>query len=160
MRAGVAEDTQAVRPSAGADMNEDPQVLYHHFSEAEPDWRWIYFEPKELRCTCCGRLLVVPEFMDRLQVLRGAYGEPMIVTSGFRCSDYNEKISTTGRSGVHTKGRAVDIKTNGEGAFALIHASMAYGFRGIGVKMRGPHPARFIHLDDDPARVRPIIWSY
>ncbi|MGI9486479.1 MAG: D-Ala-D-Ala carboxypeptidase family metallohydrolase [Geminicoccaceae bacterium] len=141
-------------------MIEAQQVMYTHFTEAEAEWRWIYFEPKEMRCTCCGKLLVVSEFMDRLQALRGAYDLPMIVTSGYRCPDYNEKISTTGRSGVHTKGRAVDIKVNGESAWDLVRYAMTYEVRGIGIKLRGPHNARFVHLDDDPARQKPIMWSY
>jgi hypothetical protein len=44
-------------------------------------------------------------------------------------------------------------------ALALVHFAMMHGFTGFGIQQKGPHAKRFIHLDDDSAPDRPMIWS-
>jgi uncharacterized protein YcbK (DUF882 family) len=101
--------------------------------------------------------------MDRLQSLRTQYNKPMVVTSGYRCPDYNARISSTGRDGPHTHGRAADIAVVGNQARNVVGMAITRGFTGIGVKQNGPHDGRFIHLDDLQdgfAGPRPWMWSY
>lgn len=122
-----------------------------------------HFSKHELVCKCgCGRAEMEPKFLEDLERLRLAYGAPMIVTSAFRCPFYNNKVSTTGKSGPHTTGMAVDISVSGPEAYKLVLFAIQFGFSGIGVGQRGPHPGRFIHLDNLPvaAYPRPRIWSY
>lgn len=111
-------------------------------------------------CSCGGRADMQDSFMDRLQQLRNGYARPMMVTSGFRCPNYNERISTTGRTGPHTTGRACDIAVSGENTYHLMGCAYALDMRGIGLKQHGPHAGRFMHLDDLGGRTRPGCWTY
>lgn len=98
------------------------------------------------------------DFMDDLQELRQLFGRPMPVTSGYRCSEYNTKVSSTGPNGPHTTGRAVDIGLGGSAAYDLLKLALGRGFTGIGVNQKGT--GRFIHLDKLTDGPRPNVWSY
>lgn len=126
-------------------------------------WKWPHFTPKEIACKESGDLLVVPEFLDKIESLRVQCGFPFPVTSWFRTPDYNAKISNTGKTGPHTTGRAVDINVFGVSAISLLEKAVRGGFTGIGIKQTGPMTSRFIHLDDLSAsdgQPRPWIWTY
>jgi len=122
-----------------------------------------HFPDHETTCHCgCGSNFMDSVFMARLEELRVTYDKPMIVTSGFRCPAHNVEESTTGRSGPHCTGKAVDVKVSGKDSHKLVGIAFALGFTGVGISQRGPHKKRFIHLDtiepgDGP---RPWIWSY
>jgi len=134
--------------------------LYTNANEID-QWRWSpEFEPHELACPSTGSLLLVPEFMDKLHALRMAYSRPMVITSGYRCPAYNDSLSTTGRDGPHTTGRAVDVLVSGSDAHRLVGIAIHLGFKGIGLKQKGPHNKRFIHLDDLTEGPRPWVWTY
>ena len=97
------------------------------------------------------------EFMRMLQTLRDEMQGPLKVSSGFRCEDHNEMVSTTGRTGPHTHARATDILISGERAMVLFEKARQIGFSGIGLSQRGPHQDRFVHIDTKP---RKALWSY
>ena len=99
-------------------------------------------------------------FMDRLEALRMEFGRPINVSSGYRSPEYNAKVSTTGLTGPHTTGRAVDILISGEDAIALIAMAIRLGFTGFGVSQHGPHRGRFVHLHDLAAPGGRKLWSY
>jgi len=120
-----------------------------------------HFSDAELRCRCgCGRQEMKVGFMALLEALRKEYGKPMIVSSAFRCPEHNNRVSTTGRDGPHTTGKAIDILVSGNCAFRLIKSALFYGFTGIGISQKGPHAQRFIHLDALNGTLRPRVWSY
>lgn len=125
---------------------------------------WPHFPWAELTCHCgCGRMEMDRSFMSRLEDLRAAYGKPMPITSGFRCPMHNAEASSTGLSGPHTTGKAVDVQVSGEDAHRLLTMALEHGFTGIGISQKGFHGSRFIHLDTiepGPGRPRPTIWSY
>lgn len=125
---------------------------------------WKHFKPSEFDCRCgCGRNEMQPDFVETLDDLRERLGFPLVVTSGYRCPDHNERISTTGRDGPHTTGRAVDLAVSGERAFKLLRQCTLGGWMsGIGLKQHGAHETRFIHLDDlaPPGHPRPRVWTY
>lgn len=125
-------------------------------------WPWEHFTQAEMACRHCGEYKVDPDFMNRLEELREAYGLPMIVTSGYRCPDHNAVVSSTGRTGPHCSGRAVDIAVYGERYHRLLHLALDHGFTGIGSHQRGPHGKRFLHLDDlgNGLHPRPWGWTY
>lgn len=101
------------------------------------------------------------DFMDRLGKLRAAFGKPMPVSSGYRCPEHNARVSSTGATGPHTTGRAVDVQISGKDAFKLLSLAAYFGITGIGVNQKGPHAKRFIHLDTLPeGGKRPATWSY
>ena len=114
-----------------------------------------------LRCRCgCGAW---PDwaFMDRLQSIRYDCGFPLLVISGARCPAYNATVSTTGMTGPHTTGRAVDISIAGTRAYTLLAAAIERGMTGIGIAQSGIHAGRFIHIDLlEESDKRPWVWSY
>lgn len=124
--------------------------------------RFPYFSPAELACKCgCGRGEddMDARFMRRIVELRTKLDFPFIVSSAFRCPEYNARVSTTGMDGPHTTGHALDIRLYGVRAFKLLTIAGRYGMTGLGVSQKGPHESRFLHLDDlDDGR--PWTWSY
>ncbi len=127
-------------------------------------WEFFSYEgdPK-LACSCCGARRMDDTFMSRLDSLRRVCGFPLGISSGYRCPVHNSAVSSTGDSGPHTTGRAVDIPIVGSRAYRIITEAQTLGFTGIGVKQSGPHKYRFIHLDDlgnEVAGPRPWVWSY
>jgi len=124
---------------------------------------WEFFKPEEFACKHCGENKIQVGFVDKLDALRKTYGAPIVISSGYRCPEYNATVSSTGTNGPHTTGRAVDIAVSGAEAFKLMELALASGeFNGVGVNQKGNHAGRFIHLDDlDPAsHPRPGVWSY
>ena len=86
------------------------------------------------------------------------FGEPIIISSGYRCEAYNNKIGATQ---THATGQAVDISVRGEKAYKLLNCALELGFTGVGINQKGS--SRFIHLDDlkkSTGVYRPTIWSY
>lgn len=70
-----------------------------------------YFKDAEFACKCgCGRGMkdMDQSFMNRLDMLRTSYGLPMILTSAFRCNNWNMKCKGEPKS-MHLQGKAVDI---------------------------------------------------
>lgn len=98
-------------------------------------------------------------FMIRLVTLRQAFGEPMVVTSGYRSREYNSQIGGAPGS-AHIEGRAVDVLMAGEGAFHLVKLALEHGFTGIGLRQHGDWDRRFVHLDDASHHRRPRLWTY
>jgi len=122
---------------------------------------WKYFTREEFACKHCQRNLMDDDFIDKLDKLRGLFGFPLPVTSGYRCPEHNIAVSTTGPNGPHTTGRAVDFDVRGLRAFMLMSvANTSADFTGFGFKQHGA--SRFVHLDDLklPAYPRPNLWSY
>lgn len=126
-------------------------------------WRWPNFSPQELACKGSGSILIVPETLDRLQMLRDQVG-PLAVSSGYRSPAHNNAVSRTGHDGPHTTGRAFDLKVSHGTSFEVLAIAPGLGFTGIGVRQKGPRAGRFIHLDDlgneDTKGPRPTVWSY
>jgi len=119
-----------------------------------------HFTKAEVTCKCGCGLLPPQDFMDKVERARVRTNFPWPVTSGARCPAYNVTVSSTGRTGPHTK-RAIDIGVRGAQALVVVQAMLAEGFTGIGVQQKGT--SRFIHGDDlpnEPSQPRPWIWSY
>ena len=125
--------------------------------------RWKYFSEDELRCKGTGDIKMMEEFMAKLILLREKLNQPMVISSGYRTPEYNERIGGSKKS-AHTLGQAVDIVCSGNKAHAILTLALELGFTGIGVKQHGDHKSRFIHLDTVKSGVegipRPWVWSY
>ena|SRR3990167_540264 len=120
-----------------------------------------YFKKNELECKCgCGQALMDKNFLSKLDSLRWRYNQPIVLSSAYRCPDHNEKVSSTGRTGPHTTGKAVDIRVSGVRAHCLLILACQLQFKGIGVSQKGKHGSRFIHVDDVDDYTRPAVWSY
>ena len=96
--------------------------------------------------------------MGKLDDLRAVCGFPFVVTSGYRCPEHNQSVSSTGASGPHTTGRAVDIRIdNSAMRFELLRRAIEGGFRRMGIAKT------FIHIDDlGEAQGFPegVFWVY
>lgn len=67
-----------------------------------------YFRVKEFVCRGSGKNLIKQELIDKLDALREDFGQPIIVTSGYRSPEYNKKIGGAPNS-THMQGIAADI---------------------------------------------------
>ena len=116
-------------------------------------------DPK-LTCGCGCGFVPTRTFMEKVEELRVRVGFPLPVTSGGRCPTYNAQVSSTGRTGPHTTGMAIDLGVDRGKAYLVLKEALQMGFTGIGVAQRGN--SRFLHLDTITiaAGPRPTIWSY
>ena len=120
-----------------------------------------YFSLDEFACKHCHQNLIDPVFVQELDDLRHQLGFPLVISSGYRCPEHNAKVSSTGRTGPHTTGRAADIAVTHGRAYEVLQTALLMKFTGIGVNQKGT--ARFIHLDNlpnAPGQPRPTVWSY
>lgn len=120
-----------------------------------------YFTESEFACKHCGEIKMGQAFLAMVDELRHRCGFPLVISSGYRCPEHNQRVSTTGPNGPHTTGRAVDIAVSRHRAHDVLRHAMAMGFTGIGVNQKGA--SRFIHLDmlREPEHApRPSVWSY
>lgn len=132
---------------------------------SEPDWdSYPDFARHEFVCSCgCGRADMDEGFMRKIQAMRDAFDEPLVISSGFRCPEHNARVSNTGRDGPHTKGRAADIAVSGDDAYDLLPLIFDCQFTGVGLKQTGAPGRRFIHVDDlmpPEHSPRPWVWTY
>ena len=130
------------------------------------DWSlYPNFNEDEFRCkglNCCGNIaLMDSDFLAVLQSGRTILDMPFNVTSGYRCPAHNDKVSSTGPTGPHTTGAAVDIAISRKQAFYFLQWAIdREEISGIGIEQHGA--SRFIHLDSlyEPDYPRPALWSY
>ena len=99
-----------------------------------------YFNLNEFQCPCCKRVMIHPDLLNNLIILRKIINEPIYINSGYRCKNYNDQVGGVSKS-YHTFGMAADIHARTVLIPHLaIHAQQA-GFKGIGVYKT------FIHVD-------------
>ena len=117
-----------------------------------------YDADKMLACSCCGVEGMSPAFLDLMDKIRDSVGEPLTVTSGYRCPAHNASVSSTGATGPHTTGKAMDIKADSRMRFLLIQAALKQeGITRIGVAKTFIHLDGLGELDGFPS---PRVWSY
>lgn len=133
------------------------KISFHHWRDAR-DWPLKYFSPEEVADSRDGSLVLDLDFGRLMDDLRREAGIPIIVNSWYRTPEHNAAISSTGRGGPHTTGAAADIRAHGEFALWLIATAYDCGIRRIGVRQKGAHGGRFIHLDALPGPQ--AIWTY
>ena len=79
--------------------NQGTHQISEHFKVQE-------FAQKDYRCD---RILIESELVEVLEDVRTHFNSPVIITSGYRTPEYNEKIGGV-KNSQHTKGTAADIK--------------------------------------------------
>ncbi len=118
---------------------------------------WCNFTPDEVKCQHCGELKIDEELMDLIQDARETLG-PLRITSGYRCSEHNNNISSTGPNGPHTTGKAIDIATSSSQKRKELIDYFATKVSGLGIAKS------FIHIDlltsEDGFDARPNSWIY
>ncbi len=107
----------------------------------------------EMRCRCgkCGFDAMDLELIGVLEDVRKHFGKPVIITSGNRCPDHNEKIGGVNHS-YHTRGKAADFYVRDVAAAVVAdYLEKKYSHR-YGV---GRYVGR-IHID---MRSYPVRWD-
>lgn len=119
-----------------------------------------HFSTKELDCNCnypeCKEQRISKDLITRMEKVRMEVGEPLIITSAFRCSPYQEHLRNSGvntvvaKKSTHELGDAVDAvpKSGMNDKFEPICAKQ---FTSIGLA------SNFLHLD---TRVGYRRWNY
>lgn len=91
----------------------------------------------------------------KLEQARKLANVPFRVNSGFRTKAHNAKLKDSVPNSSHTLGYAADIRTpNLEVQKKIIAACIIAGFKRIGVGRT------YIHVDDDPTKKSPAVWTY
>ena len=108
-----------------------------------------HFHDYEFSCPCCGKNKVAGELVAKLQELRDIIGEPIFITSGYRCIVENKKVGGHSKS-AHLLGKGVDIQVKGWLPMPFAHiASKIKGIRigiypeHIHIDIVKPHPSKY-----------------
>ena len=110
------------------------------------------FYRDEFACPCCGVADIDPRLVLKLQELRLAIGRSLVITSGYRCQEHNDKIPHSSKNSSHIKGLAVDIAcANSPDRFALVALCMR-AFRRVGIY------SGWLHVDVDDTKPQNIMW--
>lgn len=121
-----------------------------------------YFTDAELACKCdrcAGQNNVGPGIAPRLyevlDAIREAVGEPVYITSGYRCPEHNAEVGGVPDS-QHVQGTAADIIC--EGIFVPVLASIAAraGADGIGEYLG----QGFVHVDVRDGGANPGLYRW
>lgn len=104
--------------------------------------------------------LMSKTIIEMLDDVRGKFGKPIVINSGYRTEEHNAKVggkpkTETSKGSSHMYGLAVDIKcTNSTDRFHLIYLLQETGFQRIGVAKT------FIHVDIDFDKSQEVMWTY
>lgn len=113
-----------------------------------------YFAESEMQCPCCSHSKMDADFMEKLNKLRESCGFPLMINSGYRCPNHNEKIGSKVNS-AHVQGRAADVScTDGWRRFMIVKNAFELGFKRIGVGKS------FVHLDTSEDLPQDVLWVY
>jgi uncharacterized protein YcbK (DUF882 family) len=107
-----------------------------------------HFKLSEFACPCCKRVMLHPMLLNKLVEFREMIGKPIYITSGYRCSEYNQKVEGI-KSSYHLLGLAADIKIEGLSALDLLEYAESINFTGIGLYEK----KNFLHLDVRPTKL-------
>ena len=69
-----------------------------------------HFSEEELRCKCCGAVVVDGRLIQLLEKIRSLVDAPVVVTSGYRCPRHNAETPESSPTSYHVLGMAADIK--------------------------------------------------
>lgn len=126
----------------------------------QKDWmeKWKNFSLDEFKCQCgCNNVQMHVAMLDLLQIARERIGK-IVINSAYRCPTYNSKVSSTGETGPHTTGKAVDLHISDSQDLKLFITFFAPRVYGLGVAKT------FLHIDllekADGFPMRPNAWTY
>lgn len=109
-----------------------------------------YFSRSEFACKCgCGGNTVDARLLELLTTFRGYFDKPIIITSGYRCENWNRKQNGSPKS-QHLVGKAADFYVKGEDievVYSIVNDAMA-DWGGVGLY------DSWIHLDVRPTKAR------
>lgn len=96
------------------------------------------------------------DLLHRINILRGVYGQPMIVTSGYRTPDHNKRIGGA-KNSAHLYCQAVDFRDL-SGKLKDWMLQNAHVLEELGLWMEDPNYTRgWVHIQSRPAKSRVFI---
>lgn len=107
-----------------------------------------YFQPSEfVRCKpSCSIEQMDGAFLRLLNAAREVAGVPFVLLSAYRSSEWDKMKGRSG-TGMHTQGRAVDIKcVDGVSRYLIVRACLQFGLS-VGIY------SNFLHIDYRPNKV-------
>ncbi len=117
-----------------------------------------HFDLSEFKCKCGCKMPdwvfenIKNKLIPNLEEARKKSKVPFIITSGYRCEEYNKLVGGVPDS-AHTKGLACDILASASGQrFEVLSSLIKSGFSRLGVYKT------FIHCDVDYKKPYPVIW--
>lgn len=105
-----------------------------------------HFYLDEFQCPCCHLVRLHPFLLQKLKGLRYKIQKPVIITSGYRCLNYNDLVGGV-KNSYHLSGMAVDIYIPELPLPELLKVAEEINFSGIGYYPQN----NFLHLDIRPA---------
>tara|TARA_R100000655_G_C3000062_1_gene194250 strand:+ start:6469 stop:6831 length:363 start_codon:yes stop_codon:yes gene_type:complete len=100
-----------------------------------------------------GKKMYVP-FIKILDKIREDFGKPIVINSGYRTANYNDKVLGARVGSSHKKGLAVDIRcTNSGDRVSLLNAIYKHNIRRVGIAKS------FLHIDIDNGKGY-ACWLY
>ncbi len=113
-----------------------------------------HFKPEEFECKHCGKVIIDSQLIDILEKLREYLGKPVIITSAYRCIEWNRQIGGV-KGSAHIRGYAVDVKVlSSRTRYRIVNFLLSQGISRIGIAQN------FIHFDIDPEKPKNVIWHY
>jgi len=106
-----------------------------------------YFNLSEFACPCCKKIMLHPLLLEKLEKLRKIIERPVYITSGYRCTRYNQEVGGVLNS-YHLIGLAADIKVKDINLIELLEICENIDFNGIGFYEN----KNFLHLDVRPTK--------
>lgn len=106
-----------------------------------------HFNLREFQCRHCGQVKVDSRLVNKLQMFRYIVGQPITITSGYRCPTHNKAVGGAPKS-KHMEGIAADIRVEGMTPKQVAELADKAGFTGIGIYKN------FVHLDIRPNKAR------
>ena len=111
-----------------------------------------HFSEDEMKCKCCGKILIDQRLVIYLETLREKIKKPIIINSAYRCEKHNLEVGGAKES-YHTKGMAADIYVKGLTSKQLANVCKMYGlFTGFG------YGNNFLHVDVREGDI--CEWTY
>ena len=118
-----------------------------------------YFKSKEFACQCCGKENINSELVEKVDKLRGLYGLPIKITSGYRCPDHPLSVARpTDSVSSHTRGEAADLAArSSRERYMLLELIFKHQlFKRIGISGIN----KFIHVDVAQDKSDQVVWLY
>jgi len=88
-------------------------------------------------------VMVHPELVRKLEALRVLAGRPVVVTSGYRCGEYQKEVNPGVYPSPHMFGMAADITIAPYNVDQVYNLAKMAGFDGIGRY----YDQKFVHVD-------------
>jgi hypothetical protein len=109
------------------------------------------FVEAEFRCRHCRTLVLSPTLIPALEILRGLWGEPMLVDCGYRCPAHNAAVGGAPDS-AHIEGMAADI-ADADGRLKAFCTPERLEAAGLYMEDPGATPS-WCHLQTRPTSAR------